>query len=65
MVKDHSDNERKKPLLFPISRKGIIICTISQDSTYPGICYTSHGALAGTGNCSMDGRYTMELWIWD
>ena len=25
-----------------------------QDSTYHGICYTSHGALAGTRNSSMD-----------
>ena len=25
-----------------------------QDSTYHGLCYTSHGALAGTRNSSMD-----------
>ena len=50
MVKDHYDSERGNSLpalhglLFPISR---------QDSTYHGLCYTSHGALAGTRNSSM------------
>ena len=49
MVKDHSDSERGNPLpphglLFPINR---------QDNTYHGLCYTSHGALAGMRNSSM------------
>ena len=35
MVKDHSDSERENPLpphglLFPISSKGSVICTIPQ-----------------------------------
>ena len=38
-------------LLFPISSKGSFIFTIPQTySTYHGLCYTSHGALAGTRN---------------
>ena len=57
MVKDHSDSERGNPLLphwqlFPISSKGSFICTITQ-ALYHGLCYTSHGALAGTRNSSM------------
>ena len=36
MVNDHSDSEREN--LLPFNR---------QDSTYHGLCYTSHGALAG------------------
>ena len=56
MVKDHSDSEKGNPLpphrlLLSISSKGSFICTIPQkDSTYPGLCYTSRGALAGTRN---------------
>ena len=53
MVKDHSDSEKRNPLpphrlLFPINSKGSFICTIqqTQDSTYHGLCYTSHGVLA-------------------
>ena len=58
MVKDHSDSEKGNPLLphrllFPINSKGSFICTIPQDSTYHGLCYTSRGALAGTRNSSM------------
>ena len=41
MVKDHSDSERG---YAPSHR---------QDSTYPGLCYTGRGALAGTRNSSM------------
>ena len=50
IVKDHTDSEKGNPLpplhglLFPISR---------QDSTIHALCYTSHGALAGTRNGSM------------
>ena len=53
MVKDHSDSERGNPLpphglLFLISSKGYFICIISDRITYHSLCYTSHGALAGT-----------------
>ena len=59
MVKDHSDSEKGNPLpphglLFSIDSKGSFICTSHrQDNTYHGLCYTSHGALAGTRNSSM------------
>ena len=58
MVKDHSDSEKGNPLLphrilFPINSKVFFICTIPQDSTYQGLCYTSRGALAGMRNSSM------------
>ena len=59
MVKDHSNSKRGNPvpphgLLFPISSKGSFICIIHrQDDIYHSICYTSHGALAGTRNSSM------------
>ena len=36
-----------------INSKGSFICTIPQDNTYHGLCYTSRGALAGTRNSSM------------
>ena len=34
----------------------VLLCATShrQDSTYHGLCYTSHGALTGTTNNSMD-----------
>ena len=56
MVKDHSDSDRRNPLpphgiLFPISSKGVIL--YASYNTYHGLCYTSHGALAGTRNSSM------------
>ena len=60
MVKDQSDSERGNPLpphglFFLISSKG---CFIShrQDNTYNGLCYTSHGALAGTRNDGLNSR---------
>ena len=60
MVKDHSDSERRNPLLphgllFPISSKVFFLYAPShrQDCTYHGLCYTSRGALAGTRNSSM------------
>ena len=57
MVNDHSDSERGNQLLphglpFPINSKGSFI-SHRQDSTYHDLCYTSHGALAGTRNRSM------------
>ena len=30
MVKEHYDNEKRNPLLFPINSKGSVICTIPQ-----------------------------------
>ena len=59
MVKDHSDSERGIPLpphgiLFLISSKGRLYASSNrQDNTYPGLCYTSRRALAGTRNSSM------------
>ena len=54
MVKDHSDSKTGNPLLLhglllPISSKGSFICTIPDR-----IAHTSHGALAGTRNSSID-----------
>ena len=45
MVKDHSDSDKARVLLYAPSHR--------QDSTYHGLCYTSRGALAGTRNSSM------------
>ena len=59
MVKDHSDSERGNPLpphglLFLISSKVFLYApSHRQDNTYHSLCYTSHGALAGTRNSSM------------
>ena len=58
MVNYHSDSEKGNPLpphrlLFPISSKGSFICTIPDRIAHTMDCYTSHGALAGTGNSSM------------
>ena len=59
MVKDHADSERGNllaphGLLFPISTR-VLLYTSShrQDNTYDILCYTSHGALAGTRNSLM------------
>ena len=55
-IKDHSGSDRGNPLpphglFFPISSKGSCLYASSyrQDNTYHGLCYTSRGALAGTG----------------
>ena len=49
MVKYHSESERGNPLTpqHSISNKGSVL-SHRQDSTYPGLCYTSRGALGGT-----------------
>ena len=59
-VMDHSDSESGNPLpphglLFFISSKKKYIYAPShrQDRTYHGLCYTSHEALAETGNSSV------------
>ena len=60
MVKNHSDSEIGNPLpphgpLFPISSKLFLYASfLRQDNIYHDLCYTSCGALAGTGNSSMD-----------
>ena len=48
MVKDHSDSEKARVLLYAPSHR--------QDNTYHGLCYTSRGALAGTRNGSTPWR---------
>ena len=53
MVKDHSYSERGNllpphGLLIPI-----LLSSHRQDNTYHGLCYNSHGALAGMRNSSM------------
>ena len=59
MVKDHSDSERGNPLLphgllVPITARVLLYApSHRQDRTYHGLCYTSHGAVAGTRNSSM------------
>ena len=58
MVKDHSDNEetrcRHMGYSFRLTAKVILYAPFHrQDSTYHGLRYTSHGALAGTRNSSM------------
>ena len=52
MVKDHSDSERgNMGYSFRLAAR-VLLCAPfhRQDSTYHGLCYTSRGALAGTGN---------------
>ena len=65
MVKDHSDSEKGNllpphRLLLSINSKGSLTARVllyapyhRQDNTYHGLCYTSHGALAGMRNSSM------------
>ena len=53
MVKDHSDSERGNPPSqhFQLAARVLLYASSDrQDSTYHGLCYTSHGALAGTRN---------------
>ena len=55
MVKDHSERGNTLPphgLFFPISSKVFFLYAspYRQDKSYHGLCYTSRGALAGTGN---------------
>ena len=59
MVRDHSDSEKGNllpphRLLFLITARVLLYApSHRQDSTYHDLCYTSHGALAGTRNSSM------------
>ena len=60
MVKDHSDSERGNPLpsngqSFRLTARVLLYApSHRQDNIYHGLCYTSHGALAGTRNSSME-----------
>ena len=57
MVKNHSDSERGIPLppVHGLLFTRVILYALfhRHDSRYHGLCYTSHGALAGTRNSSM------------
>ena len=60
MVKDHSDSEREENCcchmgyFFRLAASVLLYASSHrQDSTYHSLCYTSHGALAGTRNSSM------------
>ena len=60
MVKDHSDSERGNQLHHYMgysfrlaARVPLYAPSHRQNSTYHGLCYTSHGALAGMRNSSM------------
>ena len=59
MVKNHSDSGRGNPLpphgySFRLTARVLLYApSHRQDSTYHSLCYTSHGALAGTRNSSM------------
>ena len=63
MVKNHSDSEIGNPLpphglLFLISSKFFLYASFHrQDNIYHDLCYTSRGALAGTGNSSISLLY--------
>ena len=67
MVKNHSDSKRGNVLppyglLFPIRRVLLYAPSHKHDSTYHGLCYTSHGALAGTRNTVVTGVKWNHLW---
>ena len=60
MVKDHSDSEREENhcnhmgYSFRLAARVLLYApSHRQDSTYQGLCYTRHGALAGMRNSSM------------
>ena len=55
MVKDHKDSERgNMGYSFRLAARVLLYASSHrQDNTYHGLCYTSHGALAGTRNSSM------------
>ena len=57
MVKDHSDSEREETRCrhmgysFRLAARVLLYASSHrQDNTYHGLCYNSHGALAGTRN---------------
>ena len=61
MIKDHSDSQREKTCShdymgysFRLAARVLLYNpSHRQDSTYRGLCYTSHGALAGTRKSSV------------
>ena len=54
MVKYHSDSERKPAAATWATLSDFLYVPSHRlDSTYHNLCYTSHGALAGTRNSSM------------
>ena len=63
MVKDHSDSEKETRCrhigysLRLTTRVLLYAPAHRQDSTYHSLCYTSHGALAGTRNSTMGSRH--------
>ena len=64
MVKDYSDSERGTccshiGYSFRLAARVLLYAPSNrQDCTYNCLCYTSHGALAGTRNSSLGGRKT-------
>ena len=54
MVKDYFLRLAARVLLYAPSHR--------QDNTYHGLCYTSHGALAGTRNSSMGPPHEGSIW---
>ena len=66
MVKDHSESEKGNPLRhigysFRLTAR-VLLYALShrQDDTYHSLCYTSHGALAGTRNSSMSPLWRID-----
>ena len=48
MVKDHSDSEKYRLLVYRLTARVLLYApSHRQDDTYPGLCYTSRGTLAG------------------
>ena len=75
MVKDHSNSERRNPLLlFRLAARVLLYASSHrQDNTYHGLCYTSRGALASmcTINNTKEGNVlvndalnTFYLWLY-
>ena len=59
VLKDHSDTKKGNPMsplhvLFLLAARDLLYVPFQrQNSTYQGLCYFSHGTLAGTRNSSM------------
>ena len=52
MVKDHSDSDYMD-YSFQLAARVPLYAPSHMDSTYHSLCYTNHGALAGTRNSSV------------
>ena len=46
----------------PLPPHRLLLSINRQDNTYHGLCYTSHGALAGTRNSSMGPPHEGSIW---